>query len=131
MVQVMAQRPDEKSQSLKIHKKNIEINFSWPSTRLNFTNYFDWSKCIFAVLDHRIHCVCHRETVRPIVIWHSTIILFDGERETRQTMLIETMQSKQVGEHVDGEFSLFEIIVSERVEVVVIDIGYCIRYTAR
>lgn len=69
--------------------------------------------------------------MRPIVIWHSTIILFDGERETRQTMLIETMQSKQVGEHVDGEFSLFEIIVSERVEVVVIDIGYCIRYTAR
>lgn len=93
--------------------------------------YFNRSEGVFAVLDHRIHCVRHRETMCPIVIRNTSIILFDGQRESGQTMLIESMQSKQIGEHVNCAFGLFKIIVSKRIEVVLIDIGDRIRHTAR
>lgn len=106
-------------------QSDVRSWFPYPAT------YFNRSKCVFAVLNHRIHCVCHRKAVRPIVIRYSSIVLFDGQRESCQTVLIESMQSKQIGEHVNCAFGLFEVVISERIEMVLIDIGHRFRYTAR
>lgn len=52
--------------------------------------------------------------MRPIVIRYTAIVFLYGQCETYQTLLIETMQPKQIGEHVnripaDKKFTTFNV----------------------
>lgn len=67
--------------------------------------------------------------MRPIMIGHTSIILFNCQSETYQTVLIKTMQTEQIRKHEYGILCFQKIIKSEWIEMIIIDINNTIWYS--
>ena len=81
---------------VKYQKQHIAYLHTFNIFRLNNLNslkyctpYLKWSELVFTSFDNCVHGVGHGEGVRPIVVWHLSIVLPDGQRKTEQVIKIK------------------------------------------
>lgn len=86
--------------------------------------YLIWSKNGATIFDYTVHCVCHRETMSPVMVGNPSIVLLDRQSKPYNAVLIKPSQPKQILKHEHAIKCFLMIVDLKGTEVIAIDTGY-------